>query len=63
MKDARGLFRDLMSLAGLGLVGYGCWLAWPPAGFIVPGLLMLSLAVFGELVSSGRFRRVDLEPK
>jgi hypothetical protein len=28
-------------LAGLLLVAYGAWLAWPPAGFIAAGVLLL----------------------
>jgi hypothetical protein len=29
-------------LLGLGLVSYGAWLAWPPAGFLAAGLLVLA---------------------
>jgi hypothetical protein len=32
-------------VAGCGLVSYGCWLAWHPAGWIVGGLLL----TFGSL--------------
>jgi hypothetical protein len=37
-----GLLRALPGLAGLGLVAYGAWLAWPPAGFLAAGALILA---------------------
>jgi hypothetical protein len=33
-------------LAGLGLVTYGAWLIFPPAGFVVAGVLLLAFGVF-----------------
>lgn len=36
------LLRALPGLAGLGLVAYGAWLAWPPAGFLAAGVLILA---------------------
>ncbi len=30
----------VMATAALGLIGYGCFLAYQPAGFIVPGFLI-----------------------
>lgn len=36
------LLRDLVGVAGAGAIAYGAWLAWPPAGFIVGGLLTLA---------------------
>lgn len=38
---------DFLAIAGTALVGYGCWLAWEPAGFFVPGALMVSAAILG----------------
>lgn len=35
------LVRVLPGLVGLLLVSYGAWLAWPPAGFLTAGLLVL----------------------
>ncbi len=29
--------RDVLGVAGLGAIAYGCWLLAPPAGFIVAG--------------------------
>lgn len=31
----------LMLLAGAGLVSYGAWLAWHPAGFLLGGLQLI----------------------
>lgn len=28
-------------LAGIGLLAYGAWLAWPPAGWMIAGALLL----------------------
>ena len=36
-----GLLRDLAGLSGVGLVAYGAWLIYPPAGFIVGGSLLI----------------------
>jgi hypothetical protein len=45
--------RALPSLAGLGLVSYGAWLAWPPAGFLTAGVLVLADQV-ADRMSGGR---------
>lgn len=37
-----GLLRALPGLVGLGLVAYGAWLAWPPAGYLIAGALILA---------------------
>jgi hypothetical protein len=42
-------------VAGLALLAYGAWLAWPPAGFITAGvalILMPVLLVRGRWASS-----------
>ena len=39
--------RDFVGLVGVGLIGYGAWLVFPPAGFIVPGAIMAGVAIFG----------------
>jgi len=36
-----GLVRDIAGLSGVGLVSYGAWLIYPPAGFIVGGCLLI----------------------
>ncbi|MBP2233093.1 hypothetical protein J2847_006428 [Azospirillum agricola] len=33
---------DLTGVAGAASVAYGAWLAWPPAGFIVGGGLVIA---------------------
>jgi len=47
------LGRALPSLTGLVLVSYGAWLAWPPAGFLAAGALVLADQVADRL-SNGR---------
>lgn len=49
---ARGVFavvpvviRDLAGLGGAGLVAYGAWLIYVPAGFIIGGVLLILAAV------------------
>ena len=36
-----GLVRDLAGLCGVGIVSYGAWLIYPPAGFITAGILLI----------------------
>ena len=36
-----GLVRDLAGLCGAGLVSYGAWMIYPPAGFITAGILLI----------------------
>ena len=36
-----GLVRDLAGLGGVGLVSYGAWMVYPPAGFITAGILLI----------------------
>jgi hypothetical protein len=51
-QNSEGMKRDLIlvlaDLAGLGALAYGCWLAWHPAGFIVPGGLVFGLSVIAD---------------
>jgi hypothetical protein len=39
--------RDLMCVVGLGLIGYGAFLIYPPAGFLAPGIILTGIAIFG----------------
>ncbi len=34
--------RDLAGLAAVAAISFGAWLAWPPAGFMVGGALVLA---------------------
>lgn len=45
--------RDAVALAGTGLIGYGAWLWWPPAGFMGAGALLVAVWLVGSL-RSGR---------
>lgn len=38
----RELIADYLGLSGTGLLSYGAWLVYPPAGFIVGGALLLA---------------------
>lgn len=42
LKVAPALARDLAGLTGVGLISYGAWQIYPPAGFIVGGSLMIA---------------------
>jgi len=46
-----GLVRDLVGLCGVGLVSYGAWLIYLPAGFITGGLLLIVGALLISLGS------------
>ncbi len=39
------IFRDLFSIVGAGLVSYGAWLVFPPAGYIALGVIVLSATI------------------
>lgn len=44
--------RDLMGIAGAGAMAYGAWLVFPPAGFIVGGLVLFTLAVVSAFIAA-----------
>jgi hypothetical protein len=43
------LLRDLAALAGVAAIGYGAWLIYEPAGYIVSGALLIVVAVLTSL--------------
>lgn len=43
------IFREIVGAAGAGLAGYGAWLHYPPAGFMVGGGVLVGLAIIGTL--------------
>lgn len=45
----RWLVTVLPGLVGLVLVSYGAWLAWPPAGWMAAGLLLLADRVWEQI--------------
>jgi hypothetical protein len=47
---------DCIAIAGAGLLTYGLWLIYPPAAFIVVGVLLLGAALFGLLYIDWRER-------
>ena len=36
---------EVVLFAGLALTAYGCWLVWPPAAYLVPGLVLVWMAL------------------
>lgn len=47
---ASGVMVDLLIVAGLGLVTYGSWLVFAPAGFLVPGAVLLIIGLAAAVV-------------
>ncbi len=45
---ARSIIVDVSILGGAALLAYGSWLAYPPAGFIVGGLVVLCAGLNGS---------------
>lgn len=45
--------RDIAAFAGVGLVSYGAWLVYPPAGFIACGVLLLIISAVGVFRGQG----------
>jgi hypothetical protein len=39
------MLRDAAGIAGVGLIAYGAWLVFPPAGYITGGTLLLTGAL------------------
>lgn len=44
-------FREFLIVASLGLIGYGCYLIYVPASFIVVGGLLLFFAVLPTIAA------------
>ncbi len=39
--------RDALGVIGLGLLAGGCWMVYPPAALVLPGLVLIGVAIFG----------------
>jgi hypothetical protein len=48
---AVSLVRDVLSVSGAGLIAFGAWRIYSPAGYIVAGLLLLAAGLAGALRS------------
>lgn len=46
-KRVREIFVDAAVVVGFGLLTYGAAIIYSPAGFIVPGVLLLAVGVIG----------------
>lgn len=42
---APAIARDLAAVSGAGLVAYGAWLAYPPAGYVALGAMLLAVSI------------------
>jgi hypothetical protein len=42
--NVAAIARDIAGIAGAGLIIYGAWLIYPPAGFLSAGLMLLAAA-------------------
>lgn len=47
------IFREVIGTLGAAIAGYGAWLHYPPAGFMVGGGVLVGLAVVGTLRGNG----------
>lgn len=59
---AAGLMLDLTILGAVASVAYGSWLVFPPAGFIVGGLITLALAL-GLAAGAAKTQRNEAPPR
>lgn len=48
---AREYFQEFLIVAGIGLVGYGTWLIYRPASFVVVGVLFLAFALLPVILA------------
>ncbi|MER8615982.1 hypothetical protein NKG99_03875 [Mesorhizobium sp. M1409] len=49
IKVDRQTVREIVGVCGAALAGYGAWLHYAPAGFMVAGSILVGLAVIGTL--------------
>ena len=47
----RSLFEDLSVFGGIGLLTYGSWLIYRPAGFLVAGAALTALGIAASIRS------------
>jgi hypothetical protein len=48
------LVRDLAGLGGVALIAYGAWLIYPPAGYIVGGVLLVIGALLRAMAQTNK---------
>ena len=44
--------REVIAAAGFGLLSYGAWLVYRPAAFIVAGVILLGIALYGAVMEA-----------
>lgn len=59
---AAGILLDVTVVGSVASVAYGSWLVFPPAGFIVGGLLTLALAL-GLAAGAAKKQRAEITPR
>lgn len=47
--DLADTIRGVLTLGGIGSVGYGAWLHYPPLGFIAAGVMLVAVGVISAL--------------
>ena len=50
---------QLIEISAFAALAYGCFLAWKPLGFIVPGGFVFALSVYADLRVSATARRSE----
>lgn len=53
----------IIEVGALAALAYGCWLAWPPFGFIVPGAIISALSIYADLRRSAATRHAEEKTK
>jgi hypothetical protein len=46
----------VIDAGALAAISYGCFLAWTPLGFIVPGAIVMTLSIYADLRRSAATR-------
>lgn len=45
LSAAPALARDIAAVTGVGLISYGAWLAYEPAGYVSLGVMLLAISI------------------
>ena len=50
MVDRTDLLHSIVTVSALGLIGWGCWLAWPPLAPLAIGVLLLAAVIYSRVI-------------
>lgn len=53
MKVVAAFFQEFLIVSGIALVGYGCYLVWPPLAPLVVGCIFLLFGLLPLLIRRG----------